>query len=61
MEAVISAVTFMEGKAFFAYFLRFHPIHADCPLFNAGKGAVFNIDGKVSFNFTSATSPFQHP
>ena len=25
---------------------------SDCPLFNAGKGAVFNIDGKVSTHIT---------
>jgi beta-aspartyl-peptidase (threonine type) len=49
MDAAVQAVTVMEGST-----LSLLPEHsptptspADCPLFNAGKGAVFTTEGKV--------------
>ena len=47
---MVAAVTVMEGpRSFFQY--RHDPqayLLPDNPLFNSGKGAVFNVDGKVS-------------
>ncbi|KDQ21827.1 hypothetical protein BOTBODRAFT_214359 [Botryobasidium botryosum FD-172 SS1] len=47
MDAAIAAVTVME----------------DCPLFNAGKGAVFNVDGKNELEASLMLSkpPASHP
>ncbi|KAI0036910.1 asparaginase [Vararia minispora EC-137] len=47
MDAVVAAVTVME----------------DCPLFNAGKGAVFNVAGKNELEASLALSkpPESHP
>ena len=51
MDAVVASVSVLEGQRH--HCLADSRLHAefiplDCPLFNAGKGAVFNTDGKVS-------------
>ncbi|KAH7913174.1 nucleophile aminohydrolase [Hygrophoropsis aurantiaca] len=47
MDAAVAAVTVME----------------DCPLFNSGKGAVFNVDGKIELETSLMLSkpPASHP
>jgi hypothetical protein len=47
---VVAAVTVMEGPViFFELDMTLKLIsYPDNPLFNSGKGAVFNVDGKVS-------------
>ncbi|KII92172.1 hypothetical protein PLICRDRAFT_50599 [Plicaturopsis crispa FD-325 SS-3] len=47
MDAVVAAVSYME----------------DCPLFNAGKGAVFNVEGKNELEASLMLSrpPLTHP
>ncbi|KAH7923925.1 asparaginase [Leucogyrophana mollusca] len=47
MDAAVAAVTVME----------------DCPLFNSGKGAVFNVDGKIELETSLMVSkpPASHP
>jgi hypothetical protein len=45
----VAAVTVMEGLLiFFGSRHGLIPYPQDNPLFNSGKGAVFNVDGKVS-------------
>jgi L-asparaginase / beta-aspartyl-peptidase len=48
MDAAVAAVTSLEGRAL-ARHNRIISLSTclDCPLFNAGKGAVFNKSGKV--------------
>lgn len=51
MDAAVAAVTVMEGElgapAGESWWL-IPQCKIDCPLFNSGKGAVFNVAGKVS-------------
>lgn len=54
MDAAVAAVTVLEGKPSWIKRTRSRISHSstDCPLFNAGKGAVFNVAGKVRRRFT---------
>lgn len=52
MDAAVAAVTVLEGARHqpeALYLAYSHACIADCPLFNSGKGAVFNVAGKVSW------------
>lgn len=58
MDAAVAAVSSMEGKPKHVCGARAlsEMSYIDCPLFNSGKGAVFNVAGKVS----KAISPYRH-
>lgn len=50
MDAAVAAVSSMEGMCPGLYGrlrLAYCTHSSDCPLFNSGKGAVFNAEGKV--------------
>lgn len=49
MDAAVVAVSALEGmsRSFCECSVLDKRLSPDCPLFNAGKGAVFNIAGKV--------------
>jgi isoaspartyl peptidase/L-asparaginase-like protein (Ntn-hydrolase superfamily) len=49
MDAAVTAVSVMEGSLILCIFRIYlcNLLSADIPLFNAGKGAVFNNAGKV--------------
>ena len=48
MDAVVAAISVLEGRfGLHAGMFLAHVYPLDCPLFNAGKGAVFNARGKV--------------
>ena len=57
MDAVVAAVTIMEGgtpisSGWTSFDLCCSYVaYTDCPLFNSGKGAVFNVAGKVNTSF----------
>jgi beta-aspartyl-peptidase (threonine type) len=47
LDAAVAAVSVMEGMARFLQVCSNTKPILDCPLFNSGKGAVFNVAGKV--------------
>ena len=48
MDAAVAAVSSMEGGLSLVPMVsKLTRIFLDCPLFNAGRGAVFNVEGKV--------------
>ena len=65
MDAVVTAVACMEGTLLNFTFspLTLTPSIEDCPLFNAGRGAVFNSDGKNELESSLMLSkpPASHP
>ena len=58
MDAAVAAVTVMEGEYTSTIRSKLPCLTRlpDNPLFNSGKGAVFNVAGKVCSFFTQASS-----
>lgn len=58
MDAAVAAVGVLEGAypgPFLCCVRNMFITQTDCPLFNSGKGAVFNVAGKVSFSLARAS------
>lgn len=59
MDAAVAAVSSMEGMCAGNNGRVRHTdyMFSDCPIFNAGKGAVFNVEGKVCLHPADRLSP----